>query len=511
MKRFFTKFQVAAALILIGFSANAQFSNVIIANGGQFESVAPYNDRATIGSYNPANGQYWVFDTIMVESVQDIVIDGNYAYLAATDSIIKYDLTTYKKVGQVYFAGIRSLTIHDTLLFAGRYYGAGAFLEVFNKNTLASIFSIPEIDQAVFDIEVVGDSAYVPYNQKGLVDQWPPYLVFNDTLGKIAVIDLVNQTFVRDILLDTMGAGAKAIYSYNDQLYTVCDVNGVIAHYDPINNTTIFDIAGVSGGFAQVDSLIYLNTGFGIVGTYDVENMQIANISLVSTGFTVASELDTINNDFYFNTTDYGSYGKSFIYDFTGNLTDSFDVNVSPQAIGMDYKTGNFGPIAIRDYVTITGVDYLKVLANDFDPNGDALLISILDSAKNGTLMVENDSILYTPNTLGTDYLDSLQYKVCDGAVCDSAWAFINIDGFNGISEKETNPINIYPNPTSGIVKIAGVENGSYSVVDINGRLIASGVVNSNSTIDITSKPAGVYFIQITENKSTSVVKLIKF
>jgi hypothetical protein len=79
MTRFLTKFQVAAALILIGFSAHAQFANVIIANGGQFEFASPYADRATIGAYNPINGQYWVFDTIQVESIQYVVVDGNYA------------------------------------------------------------------------------------------------------------------------------------------------------------------------------------------------------------------------------------------------------------------------------------------------------------------------------------------------------------------------------------------------------------------------------------------------
>ncbi|MBL4651728.1 MAG: T9SS type A sorting domain-containing protein [Flavobacteriales bacterium] len=506
------------SILLLCYQVQAQqFSNVIIANGGQFEQVAPYNDRATIGAYSPANGQYWVFDTIMVESVQGVVVDGNYAYLAATDSIIKYDLTTYKRVGQAYFAGIRSITIIDTLLFAGRFYdysGTLSFLEVFDKNTLTSLFSVPEIDQIVYSVQVIGDSAYVPYNQKGLIDQSPQFPQFGeylDTIGKIAVIDLVNQVFVRDILLDTMGAGAKAIYNYNDQLYTVCDVNGVIAHYDPINNTTTYDIAGVSGGFAQVDSLIYLNTGFGVVGTYDVKNMQIVNNALVSTGSTVASALDTLNDEFYFNTTDYGSFGKSFIYDFTGNLADSFDINVSPQAMDVDYKTGNYGPIAINDYIETASIEYIKVLDNDFDPNGDALIIEILTAPNSGTAAVENDSILFTTTVVEIIIWDSLQYKVCDGSLCDSAWVKIYIDGGAGVSENKVNQISIYPNPTSGIVKIEGVESGIYSVVDINGRLILNGNLTANSSVDITDKPSGVYFIQLVNNNNTSTNKLIKF
>ncbi len=173
MRTVFTKFQLVVALILAGFSVAAQTPNVIIANGGQFEFAMPYADRATIGAYNPTNQQYWVFDTIQVESVQDIAIDGNYGYLAATDSILKYDLTTYEKVGQAYFAGIRSLSVHDTLLFAGRYFGSGSFLQVFHATTLDSLFSIPEVNNTVYDVAVVGDSAYIPYNALGTVDQFP--------------------------------------------------------------------------------------------------------------------------------------------------------------------------------------------------------------------------------------------------------------------------------------------------------------------------------------------------
>ncbi|MBL4624014.1 MAG: T9SS type A sorting domain-containing protein [Flavobacteriales bacterium] len=487
-----------------------QYSNIIIANGGQFELAISYADRATIGVYNPVNQQYWIFDTIQVESVQDVIVDGNYVYLAASDSIIKYDLTTYERVGQVYFAGIRSLSIHDTLLFVGRFFGTGDYLEVFNKNDLTSIFSIPEVNNTVYGVQVVGDSVYVPYNEKGSVDQYPPFGVFNDTLGKIAVIDLVSQSFVRDIELDTIGAGVKAIYNYNNQLYVVCEANGVIAHYDPINDTTIFNAAGVTRGIAQVDSLIYVDYTTG-VGSFDIKNMQVVNNSIISTGFYASGALDTLNDNFYINTTDYTSYGKSYIYDFTGNLTDSFDVNTSPEAIDIDYKTGNYGPIALRDYQVIMGVDYLTVLDNDFDPNGDALIITVLTDPTNGTAVVENDSILYTPTLIDTDYLDSLQYQICDGSLCDSAWAFINVDGANGIMTISEKTINLYPNPTSGLVKIEGVENGIYSIIDINGRLLQFGVVKNNSMIDITGNPTGVYFVQITHNQNTATVKLIKY
>ena len=511
MNIFFTKVQVSVALILAGFSVNAQFSNIIIANGGQFEFSSPYTDRATIGAYNPINGQYWVFDTIQVESIQDVVVDGNYAYLAASDSIIKYDLTTYEMVGQTYFAGIRSITIHDTMLFAGRYFGTGDYLEVFNKNTLLSIFSVPEIDQTVYSVQLVGDSAYIPYNQKGLVDQFPPYQVFNDTIGKIAVVDLVSQTFVRDILLDTIGSGVKAIYNYNDQLYTVCDANGVVAHYDPINDTVIFDEAGVTHGIAQVDSLIYVDYATNL-GAYDVKNMQTVNDSIFGAGLYSSGALDTLNAQFYINSTDFGSYGLSEVYSLGGAPVTSFDVNISPEAVAVDYKSGNYGPIALSDYVVVGGGQsvYIEVLNNDFDPNGDVLTIEILTSPNSGTAVIENDSILFEATVFGQTILDSVQYKICDGTLCDSAWAMVQIYSQAGIESSKALSFEIFPNPTAGLVTLKGIENGTYSVLDINGRLILTGSLSINSSINLEDKSAGVYFIHVTNARKTYTVKLIK-
>jgi len=99
---------------------------------------------------------------------------------------------------------------------------------------------------------------------------------------------------------------------------------------------------------------------------------------------------------------------------------------------------------------------------------------------------------------------------ICDTSVCDSAWVFINCSGGNGIGSISENQINIYPNPASGIVNITGVENGNYSVVDINGRLIHSGSLNNSKSINLEDEPAGVYFIKITNALKSSTVKVIK-
>ncbi len=337
-------------------------------------------------------------------------------------------------------------------------------------------------------------------------------MVFNDTLGKIAVVDLTNQSFVRDIELDTMGAGAQEIFTYNDQLFAVCEANGVIAHYDPINDTVIYDEAGVSGGIAQTDSIIYLNLGSG-VGSYDVKNMQVLNSSIVTSSAYVAGALDILNNEFYLNTTDYSSYGKSFIYDAAGTLLDSVEVNVSPEAIGIIYQANNLTPIAMMDYIELTKNDAsidIEVTLNDFDPNGDALTISILDSALHGDISTNGTEISYT---VDTDYIgkDSLQYEICDASSCDSAWVMIMINDISGIDFSTEKEVTLYPNPTNGIIQIVGIENGVYTVLDLDGRSVEQGYLAVNGQIDLSQHPSGVYFIQLMDTDDISTVKVIKF
>lgn len=61
------------------------------------------------------------------------------------------------------------------------------------------------------------------------------------------------------------------------------------------------------------------------------------------------------------------------------------------------------------------------------------------------------------------------------------------------------------PNPTNGIVRIAGNfdPSASWVLMDLNGRMVANGKLDSNPQIDFSSYPAGMYFLGI-EEKSDS-------
>jgi hypothetical protein len=69
--------------------------------------------------------------------------------------------------------------------------------------------------------------------------------------------------------------------------------------------------------------------------------------------------------------------------------------------------------------------------------------------------------------------------------------------------------VNIYPNPTSGILSIILTSLSEYEVFNINGHKVAQG--NTEGQIDITNLPTGSYQIIITndDGRSTHTIQKI--
>ena len=76
--------------------------------------------------------------------------------------------------------------------------------------------------------------------------------------------------------------------------------------------------------------------------------------------------------------------------------------------------------------------------------------------------------------------------------------------------------VKIYPNPTKGqlVIEISDVENAksaSLTLYNLSGQTIARVKVQSNSTdLDISSKPDGVYILQINIDGKLSSWRIIK-
>ena len=120
--------------ISIAFSTflNAQnyVHQTLILNEGYFDyATEQILQPVTIGSYNPTTNEYQTVATLNdMRFASDLIINGNYYYVAADTKIFKMDLNTHQEVSSVSCPGVRNLEIYQNKLIATR----GEYLADYN-------------------------------------------------------------------------------------------------------------------------------------------------------------------------------------------------------------------------------------------------------------------------------------------------------------------------------------------------------------------------------------------
>jgi Secretion system C-terminal sorting domain len=138
---------------------------------------------------------------------------------------------------------------------------------------------------------------------------------------------------------------------------------------------------------------------------------------------------------------------------------------------------------------------------------------------------LENDFIIPNLNLNTSNYnlvvivnFQNFPGNVCEYSILsDTETLNFNTPITGTISLTNNNFINniynlkIYPNPTSGILKIEGLESATYSIsiIDNLGRKILNLKEISNNTIDIFNLTEGYYFIKINTEVGTSIKKIV--
>jgi hypothetical protein len=69
--------------------------------------------------------------------------------------------------------------------------------------------------------------------------------------------------------------------------------------------------------------------------------------------------------------------------------------------------------------------------------------------------------------------------------------------------------VGVYPNPCNDVLFISNVSKGSYSIMDLNGRMMGSGSITGNG-IDVSEIPAGVYMISVSTDSNLQRIKFVK-
>lgn len=92
--------------------------------------------------------------------------------------------------------------------------------------------------------------------------------------------------------------------------------------------------------------------------------------------------------------------------------------------------------------------------------------------------------------------------------------AYFAMDNFKyletnvGLNELANNSFEIYPNPSTGFVKIKGLD-GNLSIYSATGSLVKTQVVKENTVIDLSSLEKGIYILNIENEGAMASEKLI--
>lgn len=328
--------------LFISFYFISSAQDLVVINGGVFGT----SEYANFTSQSLTGGNLSAIDTIYTNSIQDVVIDGQFAFVAAQDSIIKYDLTNMSRVSSVAFGAESTikLAVSNGYVLAGNWYApwgaVGPYpnhFRVFNSTDLSFVDSIPAISKPAKDFVVHNNYAYIAQNNAQTAG-------FGDTLGYLAVVDLTNMSLVRMDTLSNNGDEIGRMILEGDVIYTLNGVSNTISSYDLTNQTfstqaTSVDLKPKSYGptaFNASSGVWYIPFDNG-VGTYDLANNAVVNADIVTISGSFAFTLDTFNNRIAVSHIDYlnQNNNQGVYYNMTGDSVASFIVGFSPEAMAV--------------------------------------------------------------------------------------------------------------------------------------------------------------------------------
>lgn len=499
------KHKLHALTISLFFIFNMSFAQlinhqVIVVSGGNFSNT---NEKVRIGSYKPFSNNYYQFDSIDGNFTNVALVNEGKLFVNAKDILYKYDLDTYTRELQATIPGVSAIAVLGNKLVVARNYGtSNNYVQILDKTNLSFIASIPQVSDECHSVVIVGDTAYV-----SVPGNWMA------TTGKIAMINLATNTFITEIDLGTNGAGIKNLYVRGNFIYSINTTNKVITKLNAIDRTfthntlTTPNLATPSGvwGDTLYTSLEGSQWSSENIGTLSLTSFTAFNTNKITGNFS-NSVLDTISSKLFCAKTDYSSYGDFLVYNLQGNRLDSVRVGVSPDALGIDYRTNH-------------AVDFSLSTKNPYDTE-----VITLTPFSTGTVTSYNWTITPTVEFVeGTSansaspkisanpgvYTVKLNVNFSVGSDVEQKNNVLNVRLAPGFKENFVDNIVLFPNPATDVLSIYDFI-GNANFVDINGKVVKSVSVTENTKINISNLDNGIYFVHLSNSKTKNVLKFVK-
>lgn len=314
---------------------------IITTNSGRFEYSPPYTDYAMVQAYNPQTGIVNLFNTIYTQSTQCVAVSGKMAYVAAQDSIIKYDLNSMQRVAAIKDSGLNQLAVFNGRVIVSKQYPIiNNFVEVLDTSNLGVITEISGISGDCGSIMMINDTVYVAVNGGWM-----------GTNGKLAIIDPSTWTLNTEVDFGSEAIGIFNLYSYKGKLFSINKTpygvvdTGSITVYNPLDRSfiNVFLNHAVATGSGIKDSLLYLGLDNGI-GSFNLNLLMVQNSIIIpdpgSSVFTyiLSSVVDSLDDRIYVNIGDYITPGYCLVTALNGDSITSFYTGISSDAIAVDYR-----------------------------------------------------------------------------------------------------------------------------------------------------------------------------
>ena len=503
-KIYFSLFAIITTLSIGMLNAQTQIATeVIILNGESYGSEA-----SNIASYDLVTKTYEVFDTIGTNSIQDILIDGTTAFVAAQSIIVSYDLETKTRIAEVTFPGVsanyESIFVDDNYVFVGNAYGqSDSNVYAFNKSTLAFEFAVTEAS-----VECKGG---LSLNDTLYVGQELSALNYTDSIGSIIIANANTGEYYRTIELGNAGAGISKLYNEGNYIYAVCKGSSKVLKIEiGTDSITEISLPSFTKSLMKQGSKLYLDLN-GKAGYLDLADESFALSAKDLAGVAIA--YDPSNETAIYTASDYSSYGSLIV---SNEMTeDTISIGISPEAIALVFKPNN-APVTMDDnyeFIYDEAVnDYqLAVLDNDTDADNEQLTITNISTPNVAGAMavVDGQEIKYT-RVSGIATTDYFTYTACDASgACSTSIVHVLLKSLTGIDDLLLkNKISVYPNPAMDFINI-NVSNLLFEKAIITNVLGANIKVSKESSISLENIKKGIYFILIYTNQGTTSVKFL--
>ena len=332
-------------LIYQGVMAQNVVNQVLILNEGRYDyTTGEIETPVTIGSYDPVTNNYSVVDTIEgARFASDMLIDGDYFYIAADTQLLKYDLNTYELLASQSVTGVRNILIVNDNLFVTRgEYGISfdSYFQIYSKSDLTFISELDTTEGPKWTTQNMvhtDNKLYVAINN-GF--EW------GNEKSLIGVLDLSTLSYLEEIDLGSDATNPDNMMITDDYIYTVNNKNWSGASFSKVDlsthSSTTINVSDVSTGCGtsclRGDKINFQISMDSVLLEWDPATLLSSGNPLGINQNFYELAYDEVNNYLYASETDYSTYGKVHIYDSDNNLVSEFDCGVSPGTIVFDVR-----------------------------------------------------------------------------------------------------------------------------------------------------------------------------